>query len=778
MLTFDTQRHTLHYAAAGCTIAGWQMAVEADGVLLRSPDAQVATTGGEPLAFTLAFPVAGLAWHVRCQMATGEGRVVIETELENRSDRAIRLGKAHVLDTDGPVGVGEPCAEMVCLPLSGEIGNRPVWRLADSQCPRTSKIKAQFFNRAAAKAMQVGFLTFQRANTEVEHAYDAKAGITALKAWCDFAGWELAPGQSTPTETFTLAAGHDPHAQLAAWADLAAARCSPRRWEDAPIGWIGWAWVDPFNVERYQDVLLRNCQAIRRRLEGFGVNYVWLSIGNLARGIPGDWLNWNTELFPDGPQHLAARLREMGFRWGLWCGAFWMCSMLDDKVEALRDALLKNPDGSLMVVRPEWQFGAAGEMPKAERPCMYALDPSHPKALALLKEVFEAYRRWGVRYYMLDFLHAASGDIGSHPYTDHHDKGLVAGPEAYHNALRVIRQAAGDDTYFLSSTGPTVHNVGIMDAVRTGNDFGEGRALYPDSYFYPATFVINSGAFWTGALRALVNQASAYYTHRKLYINDSGNVLTVDKPLPLRDARVHATIHALSGGPSMLGDDVDRMDDERLALIKKTLPRSRDVAAPVDLFDSPMPDHPKVFHRKILKPWGRFDVVAVYNFTDDLLRQPVELARLGLEPDADYLVWEFWNAEFVGTARDVFEAVVPPGSVRVFRLVEDTGQPVLVGTDMHVLMGEMEIDRCAWDADRRVLSGRAIRPSGETGNVFLHAPPTLRVANPRGHWLAKDARDSSLIIRCSLRFEDGAAEWAVQFAGLAEPLDMDRLDLT
>jgi hypothetical protein len=364
---------------------------------------------------------------------------------------------------------------------------------------------------------------------------------------------------------------------------------------------------------------------------------------------------------------------------------------------------------------------------------------------------------------MLDFLHAGAGNISSFPYAEHHDKRLVAGPEAYHRALGVVRQAAGDDTYFLSSTGPSVHNAGIMDAIRTGSDFGEGRPLYPDSYFYPATYVVNDASFGTGPLRALLNQASAYYTHRKLYINDSGNVLTVDKPLPLGDAQIHATIHAMSGGPSMLGDDVDYIDEERLGLIKKTLPRSTDVAFPVDLFESVAPDYPKVFHRKVTKPWGSFDVVAVYNFGEELLRVPVALSRLGLKSGADYLVWEFWNEQYLGRARETLFAKVPPGRVRVYRLAENLGVPVLLGTDMHVLMGEAEVDRCTWDEGQRILSGRAVRPSGESGNVFLYVPPSMQVAEAEGLWIAKDAGEKALIVRASLRFEAGEASWQVCF---------------
>jgi hypothetical protein len=202
------------------------------------------------------------------------------------------------------------------------------------------------------------------------------------------------------------------------------------------------------------------------------------------------------------------------------------------------------------------------------------------------------------------------------------------------------------------------------------------------------------------------------------------------------------------------------------------------VASPVDLFEAVHPDCPKVFHRRIEKPWGRFDVVAVYNFGPGLLTQAVELARLRLDPSAAYLVWEFWDERYLGRICGSLTARVPPHSVRVYRLAADEARPVVLGTDLHILMGEMEIAEVSWDAASRTLTGRALRPAGERGSVFLHAPASLRVASPQGVWISKDARDSSLVLRCALDFPQGEAAWSVRFAPLAEVPDMSTLDLT
>jgi len=787
MLNVNSEKNALNFLNKKIKLSNWKLAVEVNGTLLVSSTEQTKFQNISATGFSVVFSKENLVLDCKTEHDSDAGTIRMISTLENRSAKSVLIQRIFIMDCDQIEGFCSAQDEVVALSLDGAISKRSVHDIRNPEpakvwtnplYPVRSKIKTQFYNRTKKLALQVGFVSFQTANTEVEYEYSEQKGIARLQAWCDYGGFELKPDAKMPVETFLVSIGTNPHIQLENWAMEAAKAIQVRQWHDAPIGWLGWSWVDPFTVERYEDIVLRNAKAIRKRLAGFDVNYIWISIGNLADGNPGDWLNWNKKSFPSGPEFLNTSLKNQGFTWGLWCGPFWLCALCREKITEYQDALLKNSDGSLYVVRPEWQFGVAGEMPKEKRPVMYALDPSHPKSLAYMRDVFTTYKKWGVRYYMADFMEAGAGNTSRFPYADHFDKALVAGAQVYHNFLKMMRAAAGDDTYFLGSSGPTIHNAGFVDGQRTGNDFGEGRAMYPDSYFYPATFVINSGAFWTGPQLALQNQAAHYYTHRKLYINDSGNVLTVDKPLPLNDARIHTTIHAMSGGPTMIGDDVDRMDEERLTLIRQTLPRPKEVAFPVDLFDSPSPKIPKIFQRKIEKPWGRFDVVAVYNFEKEMLREKIEFARLGLKPDVQYLVWEFWNTEYQGGFQNCFETAVAPGCVNIYRFVEDTGRPMLLATDMHLLMGEMDIEQCVWDEKDRTLRGLAKRPIGQKGSVFFHVPKELRVANPAGKWIAKDARDDSLIVRCVLDFVEGTADWEIRFAGREEQRTMNELDLT
>jgi hypothetical protein len=607
--------------------------------------------------------------------------------------------------------------------------------------PRKSKTLVQIYNPVSRTALHLGFVTYDRISTVHELAWDKSRGVPTLSTYCDFEGFALAPGATVEAEKLRLAVGTDPYAELDRWASLVQAQYKVSIWPKIPAGWLGWSWVDGFNVERYEDVVLRNTRAVRERLPGLDIEYVWVSIGNLEGKQPGNWLRWNYQSFPGGPQALIGNLARRDFKLGLWCGAFWLSSQLKPEVEKFRDALLLKGGKPLTV--PHREIGE-----------VYVLDPTHPKTQAFLRNVFTTYRDWGVRYYMIDFLDAISGTTpGNHIPDGYYDRSLIPGPQAYRTGLKVISEAAGKDTYLLPSTGPTLLNVGLVAANRVGTDYGEGRALDgPGKGFYPSTFMINRAEYWTSHRAATSALAGNYFTHRKLYLADSGNVLTIDKPIAVSDAQITTTIFGINGSPLMLGDDISRMSDARLAMIKQVFPRLPECATPLDLFEKPEPAWPEVFHLKVKRDWDQWDLVAVFNYRSTALDQDIPFERLGLDPAASYVAWDFWNERYLGVRQRSIRFTVPAQSVRLLRVARERAYPWVASTDMHVRQGQAEIVDARWNAATHQLTIEATRPAGYRGNVFVRAPKGLAVKNPQGLWIAKDANDSSLIIRCDFDF--------------------------
>lgn len=766
--------------ADGSVTLAFAPSLQANGHDCGLPDATVEAPAGnlpDTLDLPLRFHTPPLDWTLQLQRAD-EGRTLLfAATIFNPGPEPVRLGECRLIQITPDHGKLEIVGDdggAVFLEVSGTSRPTRVKRAASGE-ENMSRTLLQLVSNSAGRAVHLGFVTYDRMETTHRFTYD-EAGVNSLSARCDFQDYELAPGQSIHTETLMVQVSDDLHESLHNWTDRVAEHYQPKIWPRIAGGWVGWSWVDALNTENYEETVVRNCRAVRRRLAGFDIEYVWVSMGNLEGGYPGNWLEWDYTNFPSGHEHLIKELSDLGFKLGFWCGAFWVCEGVPEKMALLADATLRK-GGKPAVAVPHWNYGVSATSPLDQRPAIYSLDPTHPKARDFIANVYETYRQWGIRYFMVDFINAIAYPNEGIPYDEHHDKSVIRGAELLRTGLKIVRDTAGPDTYLLSSSGPNLQNVGLMDACRMGNDYGEGRAINPESFFYPASFVINGANFWTSHSYASGNMAGYYYTHRKLFINDSGNVMTVDKPVPVCEAQIVATIFGMCGGPVMMGDDIDRISEERLALVKKVFPRTPEIATPIDLFDRPLPDYPRVFHNHVNTTWGEWEVVSVLNYEDEPLTLPIPLERLGLSPEDRCRVFEFWNEQYLGTVSGELQAIVPPRSARVYRLSRHTGYPWVLGTDMHVMQGQVELMEARWDGETMTLSLTATRPAGETGTVFVVAPKGLAVTNPLGYHIAKDAHDESLIVTRQIRFGDQAEEFTISFKVYDEKYAMEELDL-
>ena len=760
--SFNFDPTTRRYSIEGAVgLKNARLGIEVDGTTHWADEAHSAVAhtspseGGEA-DFTFANPP--LSWKVRFKWLADRPALLISSTLENRRNQPIKLGRCLLADTgseSSEVRFGSHPENAAALLTKGA-GNPPWYSksLMHSPEPLLSKTLTQWFSPGSGPSLQFGFVTFDRAQTVIESKWDKVRKTPNVSAWADFAGFELGPFASVDSEQLRIGLESDPLSAMDAWADAVYEHYHPPIWPKPPAGWVGWAWVDPFFVEKYEDVVKRNAHAVRHRLklDENDVPYVWVSVGNIKDILPGNWLEWNYTAFPSGPEALHQELDSLKFRWGLWTGFFWLSARLTDKVERLKDALL------------QYQ-GKPVTIPHRDLGLMYVLDPSHPKTHAFIREVYSTYRRWGVRYYMLDFLDAMTGATpGTHPNDGYFDKSKIPGPEAWREGLRVIRETVTDDTYLLGSTGPSFQVTGLVNGVHLGNDYGDGRPLYgPNKGFYPGTFVINNPDWWTSHHTALLTMGAYSFIHRKLYMADTGSVMTIDKPIALADAQITTTFFGINGSQLMMGDDVDRMDEGRMKMIRMVFPRLPQTPRPLDLFDKAELDYPQLFHLPVEREWDRWELLAIFNLGKETISKTVAFERLGLDPHLPHAVWDFWNGRFQGVVQGSVSIDVPPRSVKLLRIARDREYPWLLSTDMHVRQGQAEIEDCRWDDANMTLTVRAQRPAGHDGSIYVRAPKGWALAEPKGLWLARDGRDNSLVIRKALAFEDTPVEVKMHF---------------
>ncbi|MBO5724189.1 MAG: hypothetical protein J6S58_05110, partial [Lentisphaeria bacterium] len=324
------------------------------------------------------------------------------------------------------------------------------------------------------------------------------------------------------------------------------------------------------------------------------------------------------------------------------------------------------------------------------------------------------------------------------------------------------------DTFLLSAVGSSLSLIGAFTSARIGLDYGEARQLEENFPSYPANYVINGSLGSSGApnRNAVQNLAMWSFAHGNFFSCNS-NVMTVDKPIPLKEAQIAATLFGISPSPVFFQDDFERMSPDRLALLKKVLPRCPGMPEAVDLFTKTdvEQDFLRIFVKHIKKDWGSWSVCAVFNLNDTCRHVRLSAGELGLASEVDYLLYEFWQECYCGTFRKERIVEIPGMSCCVYRFTQKKDHPTLLSTDLHVLQGEAELQRVNWDPERMVLSGTAVYAAGERGNLFISAPENFMEKHfNKGMLAAKSALDGSLILKVPLVFEEDSLHWKVEFA--------------
>jgi hypothetical protein len=153
--------------------------------------------------------------------------------------------------------------------------------------------------------------------------------------------------------------------------------------------------------------------------------------------------------------------------------------------------------------------------------------------------------------------------------------------------------------------------------------------------------------------------------------------------------------------------------------MQQCLPPGNPPMRPLDLFERAVPS---VWHLKVTHPTETWDVVGLFNFEPEPGVRTVRFKALGLDPEADFSVFEFWEERFLGVHRGGVELGLPAESSRILAIRRILDRPQLVGTDMHLLQGWHEVRQMTWDPAKGVLAGVYRRMPGVSGKAFILVP--------------------------------------------------------
>jgi alpha-galactosidase len=521
-----------------------------------------------------------------------------------------------------------------------------------------------------------GCLRMDRFFFDIEVELDEdESHATRIAFVFDTDGLDLAPGESFRLPPVYLVEGGDAQILMTRYADAVAREMHARVPDHVPTGWCSWYYF--YNRVSEADIVA-NLEAMQR--DQHPAEYVQIDDGFQSQ--TGDWLVPNDK-FPSGMGTLASRIREAGFRPGLWLAPF----VLNENSAALRDhpeMALRTRDGEVLFVQT-WLGRCA------------VLDCTRPESEAWLRNVVRTVvRDWGYEYLKLDALAFAARAASQVAY-------FAPGTTAAGNlrrGLEIIRDEAGEQTFILGCTCHFGPAIGLVDAMRVGPDVKETWSAGPN----PSV---------KHAMRLTLQRN---WMHNRWWANDPDCLIVRETDTELSEAEVRflATGIALSGGMVVASDNLPKLGEARRNMALALFPPPGVAAEPYDASEGPVPST----WRASLGDGRSF--VGILNWSDEP-RWVVtgELLRPG------EIAFDVWNGRRLGMGDLLLRPhegslwqVAAPGATP--RVVGDTGHLTYAGLFQRPVSGRIQVRN---DLDRaRTI---AIEARGQVFEVDL-APGEMR----------------------------------------------------
>lgn len=418
----------------------------------------------------------------------------------------------------------------------------------------------------------------------------------ALVVWSDGEQKQIEPGERISYETIVLKKTKD-------WVDLLnqfgmAIASENNISKLKPVDFKGWATWDYYGRIFLAEDVYGNIEALKSLTTN--TNLIQIDGGWWTQR--GDYMSVRPNL-PGGIKAIVDRIHAEGKMAGLHFDGF----RGDKNAEICKthpEYFLHDQDGKLIVEVNE----------KVDQVMYYTFfDYSHPGAREHIAKCIQAMKGWGIQYFKVDFMrYGLENDIKRSNPSVKSIKAYnpaITGVERFRLGMKAIRDAIGEENYFLGCSAVFGPCIGFVDGMRTGGD------IHPEYEAFPERSLANSGNFY---LKKVFNVDSDYIVLREA-ADEAANVIKEKKKsggkLSVNEGKMWADFCTLFGNCRLNSDNLMTLRSERQQVFKEVLEiPAMEEMVPLDLWQHGKDKNDGI--ELLLARTGKEIYLGVFNWSD------------------------------------------------------------------------------------------------------------------------------------------------------------------
>lgn len=581
--------------------------------------------------------------------AVNNSTIIISSTLINNSTNEVPLGYVSPFNTEKLV---------TDIPLDRTlIEGQLTWTqaaLLKKDLNTTSTSCLAFSNQEGKKALIFGFTDVSDALYELDVKTE-KGKIKKIIAKCNREYIALKPGDSLTLSPLKISTAKSLAGLMDNYADDLVKNMGRREPKKAVTNWSSWYYYythpEPQYIYANLDFIANNPE-LKERIDVFQLDDGWFQTDpDQMDETFGDYESGYR--YPNGMKNFADDIKERGMIPGLWVAPFKI---------GTQSKLYKN--------HPDYMVQKDGKATNI-------LDVTNPDSKKCISDLFNKLTKdWGFEYLKIDFIGATLIPRDNTKYSKVDPS--ITTVQAYREAIQLIRNAVGEETYLLGCGAPITNSVGLFDGMRIGHDISSWYFVnYKDSINRDYGFIsIKLGANQT-IWRNWMQRKSWQNDPDCMVVRDYGSPFEIQrhaqlfpwtkgipKGLSYEEAKLWSDITWFTGGVNSLSTDLERLkkqSPDRYELILKSMPVNEMPARWIDWYVDP--------ELVVMESKGKDNyMLAVFNLSDKEMRVSIPLELTSLQQSEWHFSERILEEEFKGSGDTINFPAIPKHSSRIWIL--------------------------------------------------------------------------------------------------------------